>query len=97
MTTAEKIAIMQASEAGTIIEFRAVEGLQVFFPKNWTLCTDPKWNWGTAEYRIKPEPRSVWANEYSDGEIAYHSTKEKAMRAQQSHCLRLTEFVEKIK
>jgi len=54
-TTAEKIAVMQASEDGAEIEHTV---------KNKTLpwldTDEPWWDWVSFEYRIKPEPLTLW-------------------------------------
>ena len=45
-TTAYKIFVMQASEAGQEIEIEYPTG-------RWTVCTTPKWSWDDDIYRIK--------------------------------------------
>lgn len=49
MTTAEKIAVMQAHIDGEYIEFR-IKG-----EKLWEDCGIPAWNWQEFEYRTKPK------------------------------------------
>lgn len=51
MTIDEKIAVMQAFKEGKEIEFR-----QLGTPDVFVNCTHPFWNFGTFEYRVKPEP-----------------------------------------
>jgi hypothetical protein len=55
-TIAEKIAVMQAFVLG-----KAIQSTCTITP-GWVDCTDPAWNWGSVDYRIKPEPREwlVW-------------------------------------
>jgi hypothetical protein len=57
-TTAEKIAVMQAFEDG-----EAIERLDCgkWSPFNY----EPSWNWYKYSYRIKPQPKIIYVNEYS--------------------------------
>ena len=57
-TTKEKIAIMQASEDGEIIDSCGKEEID----PEWIYCSDPCWNWYKYEYRVRPEPRVFWVN-----------------------------------
>lgn len=62
MTTAEKIAVMQAFEDGKQIEFR-----RSFNNNNvWIDCGGPVWNWDIYEYRIKPEEKKLTYRPYKD-------------------------------
>jgi hypothetical protein len=73
-TTAEKIAVMQAFEDGKEIQFRNNSR-----PDSWIDCPNPAWNWEMTDYRVKPEPRVIWVNEYSDGLNTWHyQTREDA-------------------
>ena len=47
-TVHEMIQIMQAYERG--------EQIENYYRGEWVLCEKPKWNWGYAEYRVKPKP-----------------------------------------
>lgn len=49
--TARKIAVMQAFNDGSKIEFKAHHG------KEWHHNPSPSWNWDTFEYRVKEEPK----------------------------------------
>lgn len=49
MSTAEKIAVMQAYEEG--------KQIQCLYEEIWKdMDKEPVWNWGLVEYRVKPEP-----------------------------------------
>ena len=50
-TIREKIEIMQAYERGELIEN--------YNHGEWTLCENPMWNWGYADYRVKPKPQYI--------------------------------------
>lgn len=50
MTTAEKIAVMQAFEDG-----EKIECADLCRPNNWTGLKHPLWNWQDYKYRIKPK------------------------------------------
>ena len=55
--TAERVAVMQAHEAGKAIEFaRAGSG-------DWKETSDPGWNWAGFDYRIKPREMSAPTSE----------------------------------
>jgi hypothetical protein len=56
--TREKLAVMQAFLDGQPIQCK----LATLSDPNWTDC-DPMWNWGTYDYRVKPEPRDIWVIE----------------------------------
>jgi hypothetical protein len=76
-TTAEKIAVMQAFLDGVPME--------ILTDGNWSLWLptgEPEWRWGASDYRVKPEPREWWANEYADtGGVYLHDSKELALKA----------------
>lgn len=51
MTTAEKIAVMQAYIDGKKIEY-------YYGTSQWKECiVEPSWDWSSCAYRIKPEPK----------------------------------------
>lgn len=50
ITTAEKIAVMQAFERGEKVECRE------FRDEGWFVSDDPTWEWGSCEYRVAPKP-----------------------------------------
>lgn len=58
-TTKEKIEIMQAYERGELIEN--------YNHGEWILCENPMWNWGYADYRVKPK----FKDEFKDGDILF--------------------------
>ena len=76
-TTKEKIAVMQAFMDG--------KKLQILSNDDWTdwnpTC-DPVWNWERGDYRIKPERREWWANEYPViGRVYIHDSLQHALQA----------------
>lgn len=52
MTTKEKIEVMKAYAEGKKIQIRD-RGLRVW--TDWGLSLEPDWNWGSYDYRIKPD------------------------------------------
>ena len=70
-TTKEKIEIMQAWEDGLTVENRGVD-----YSGRWVSLAhegEPQWNWQLYDYRIKPEPKVIWVNEFDVAEYAYSS------------------------
>lgn len=51
-TLQEKIAVMQAAAAGETIE--------IWDRVEWIPCPAPRWDWVTADYRVKPTPTKVY-------------------------------------
>jgi hypothetical protein len=65
MTHDEMIAVIQHHKDGGKIEY-ITHG-----DKQWReLCFNPLWNFATHDYRIKPEPRSLWVVRFQSGNIA---------------------------
>ena len=69
MTLAEKIAVMQAAVRGETIEC-AINGRE-----DWELNLSPAWNWDQFDYRVKPQPKVIWVNEYEDGGDVLHPSE----------------------
>jgi hypothetical protein len=62
-TTSDKIKVMQAFERG-----EDIEALNHNAPScGWFAIDVPTWSWDKYNYRIKPEPKTIWVNEYDDG------------------------------
>jgi hypothetical protein len=63
MSIDEMVAVLQAFKDGKKIQVRAAGRPDSVW---WTLKhTDPSWNFVANEYRVLPEPRTVWVNEYA--------------------------------
>jgi len=73
MTHNEMIAVIQADRDGKEVEWRPTGA------ERWRLAT-PLWDFDTCEYRIKPEPKAIWVNEYEDGSLRGHNTEQCADR-----------------
>ena len=72
--TKAAIEVMQAYVDGKTVE---VSNSNV---NNWMEVAgtiSPVWNWDEFRYRIKPEPRTIWVNEYGGSDVA-HKTEEDA-------------------
>ena len=62
MSHDEMIAVIQAHKNGGKVEYRGRSEI------TWTLVlTNPIWNFAAHDYRIKPEPRSLWIVRYQSG------------------------------
>lgn len=66
-TTEEMIEVMQGWENGKEIQQKYLYGSDMVH--SWTaqaVMSDgkPIWNWASIDYRIKPEPKEIWVNEY---------------------------------
>jgi hypothetical protein len=75
-TLEEKIAVMQAALDGAEIEWTTKEC------ENWEgKQTDSNaWNWGVFNYRVKPQPKEIWVNEYDDVKSQIHGSQFDASR-----------------
>ena len=62
MTLDEMIAVMQAAKAGKTIQSKSKR-----YEDGWGDTPDPVWNFNLYLYRVKPEPRTIFLNEYPDG------------------------------
>lgn len=88
-TTAEKIAIMQAFEDGEEVQRYSKHY------KEWVLEILPLWNWCQSDYRIKPQPKVIWVNEYEDGDNYGYDTLEGAKdNISPEHARTLIKYVE---
>lgn len=72
MKLKEMIAVMQAADEGKRIEARA-KGDTV-----WRNSRKPGWNWYEGDYRIAPEPKVVYVNEYNGYNSRAYNTAESA-------------------
>lgn len=50
-TTKEMAEIMLAFDRG--------EQIERYYDHDWELCTNPTWNWGYVDYRVKQKPKYV--------------------------------------
>lgn len=69
--TKEAIKVMQAYAEGKEIEYRT--------GNVWCLCRNPSWSFGDIYYRIKPEPKVIWVNEYEDGTGSAYTSRDQAV------------------
>jgi len=59
MTHDEMIAVLRAHKEGRAIQFRDAKDAG-----RWFDAGNYRWDFHHFEYRIKPEPRTIWVNEY---------------------------------
>ena len=74
-TLKEKIAVMQAALDGAEIEFRPADT-----EHPWMINSDPLFGWNEYDYRIKPQPKEIWVNEYPTIAPQLHCSLEDAER-----------------
>ena len=74
MTLNEKIEVMIAFRDKKILQFKGRH-----CDEKWQVTTNPSWNWSEYTYRIMPEPRVIYVNEYEGMHTAYDK-KEKAIQ-----------------
>lgn len=72
--TKEAIKVMQAFVDGKIVQYKQ-PALDCWYD---LVDINPIWNWGCVNYRIKPEPKEIWVNEYDGCWGIVHGTKEEA-------------------
>ena len=94
---AHMIAVMQAAKEGKEIQFR--DRCNRGTDDNWVDAPSPIWNWATFDYRVKPEPRRVWVNQYPSGALADRNwrTQSEAEHAAMNSGTKQIEFVEVVK
>lgn len=75
MTLREKIVVLQAAMEGKPIQGRHC-GDRTWLDLD---VSDVAWQFGNYEYRVKPEPRVIWVNFFSDGSGTAHVTEDLAL------------------
>ncbi len=88
-TLAEMIAVMQAAERGEEIESRSR-----LPDATWTYNPFPSWQWETVEFRVKPQPKVIWVNEYVRHLYAYTTEAEAKENAGANTTRKLVKYVE---
>jgi hypothetical protein len=73
-TTKEKMEVMQAFLDGKLLQRQSVDCPTGRWHR---VGTEPAWNWFGIDYRVKPEPKVIWVNEYkSEFDVIRHSKEE---------------------
>lgn len=75
--TKKAIEVMQAFVDGKVVEYRWA----AHTTEPWETATSPSWSWGQVEYRIKPQPKEIWVNEYTTGEAYNYDSPSDAAKA----------------
>lgn len=83
------IEVLQAAKAGKKIQCKGIG-------TEWLNEPNPDWNFSRWTYRIKPEPRVIYVNEYPNSFGAIHHTEEAAKREASSNCTKQVKFIEVI-
>jgi hypothetical protein len=68
----KSLAVMQAANEGKAIEFRATFQASSFC----TMPSDFNFDWVRYDYRVKEEPKVLYANEYPSLVCSYYSKEE---------------------
>lgn len=93
-TLQEKIAVMQAAERGEAIQSSGAFSCQA--PCDWEDDNTPNWDWDALEYRVKPEPRVLYANEFQERGLStnHYRTEDAAKSAAGEKISKIIKFVE---
>ena len=87
--TEEKIAVMQAEVDGKKIQIKSSNGA------DWISTNQPlTWDWWSYDYRVKPEPREIYCNEYKTGFGSAFGSTDEADRHVAPGRTRVVRFVE---
>ena len=70
--------IITAFAEGKVVERKDSDGL-------WVVVNNPRFNDGPENYRLKPEPKEIWVNEYPLGGVRVHDSEARA-RTSASPC-----------
>lgn len=54
--------------------------IQVISSGGWRDIVEPGFNLPAERYRIKPESKEIWVNEYANTGVAAHTSKDAAVR-----------------
>ena len=76
---------MTPQEAADVVKAYYTEGaqIQVRDEGGWNSTNHPTFDsFESIDYRVKPIPRVIWVNEYTDGTQAVHPTQQEAI----DHC-----------
>ena len=70
--------IITAFAEGKVIEWKNRDGV-------WVAVDSPGFSYNPKNYRIKPEPKEIWVNEYPLGKVRAHDSEARA-RTSASPC-----------
>ena len=90
MTLDEMFAVLQAAKEGKMIQRQHKAFL------DWCDIAEPDWDFVHFNFRVKPEPRTIWMNEYSHGSYAVHCSKDEAEENAQVGRIRRSQWREVI-
>lgn len=86
--------IAKALREGKALEWRTYDSFEDWAP---SVNLNPNVA-SNITYRIKPEPRTIWVNEYGDDPDAVHDSKDSAMRSAGAYATRIAvEYREVVK
>lgn len=76
--------LVQALADGRVIQAR------MFSCDPWKDCSRPDFTMDPSNYRIKPEPKEIWVNEWPEGKRIFHSYGDAYVHAMQYPLVRST-------
>ena len=83
MTLDQMIEVLTAYKAGKKIEVKGHGGVK------WHKTSMSAWDFVECDYRVKPEPKVLWVNEYKDGDGYGHATRKNAEEASRDQHTRI--------
>lgn len=84
----EQIAVMQAFADGEEVQIDVGQ-------HEWRDDPDPEWNWVRFNWRIKPQPKIIWVNEYRQGfSWNVHHTEERAIKCASKGIIRTAPYIQ---
>jgi hypothetical protein len=96
MTEQEIIDVVTAFKNEKKIQSRAHANLPSYEPYKWLDNPKPLWDFSCNDYRVVPEPKVIFVNEYQ-GAMYVHSTEEIALkRASTEGCRKAVKYIEVI-
>ena len=76
----ERTEIQQAYLDGESIESRIAKCITWMIPSG-----EPKFNWNTHDYRIKPKPMEIWVNFYPEKNMVIHDNLDSSKKGLNKH------------
>lgn len=95
MTPDQIIEVVTAFNNGKKIQSRAHTNLPSDTPYKWLDNPKPQWDFSCNDYRVAPEPRVIYINEYPDSWGTVRNTEKEASSQAEHRCIKkAVKFVE---
>lgn len=69
-----RLELMEAADCGAEMQYKVIGGNDGWTDKEGG---EPLFEWGRVDYRLKPQPKEIWVNEYDDGDADMYLHTEK--------------------